>query len=251
MIRSCCGSGVGSAKGCPGVELGSRTPRKRAMLATRIRAKQSRTIRDAASMFLSGSRQRLCGSGIAAARRGESHLRSRSAAGDAWNSLEGRLRQAVPALLLSGLSLTALPAAAAADSSTDDLNKLRTEIQKEIGALKKQEAKLHQQFLDLDRKSKLLDRKSELLDSQLRNLRAAGSAAASVVPAGVGAPGSTATISNSPPASAPPQPSVTEVAQSPASAPSAPAATGGQPATSPAGGESAPISGPLGSAATS
>ena len=57
---------------------------------------------------------------------------------------------------------------------TDDLNKLRTEIQKEISALKKQEAKLHQQFLDLDRKSKLLDRKSELLDEQLRTLRATG-----------------------------------------------------------------------------
>jgi hypothetical protein len=195
-------------------------------------------------MFLSGPRQRHCGSGIAAARRGESHLRSVSAAGDTWSSLEARLRQAIPALLLGGLSLTALPAGAAADSSTDDLNKLRTEIQKEISALKKQEAKLHQQFLDLDRKSKLLDRKSELLDSQLRNMRATGSGAASVVPAGVGAPGSTATISNSPPASAAPEPSVTEVAQSPASAPSAPAATGGQPATPPAGGESAPIQGP-------
>ena len=115
-------------------------------------------------MFLSGSRQRHCGSGIAAARRDEPGLRSGSAAGDTRGSLEGRLRQAIPALLLGGLSLTALPAAAAADSSTDDLNKLRAEIQKEIGALKKQEAKLHQQFLDLDRKSKLLDRKSELLE---------------------------------------------------------------------------------------
>jgi hypothetical protein len=200
-------------------------------------------------MFLSGSRQRHCGSGIAAARGGEPHLHSGSVAGDTWSSLEGRLRQAIPALLLGGLSLTALPAAAATDSSTDDLNKLRTEIQKEISALKKQEAKLHQQFLDLDRKSKLLDRKSELLDSQLRNMRATGSAAASVDPAGVGAPGSTATISNSPPASAAPEPTVTEVAQSSASAPSAPAATGGQPATHPAGGESAPIQ--IGSAAAS
>ena len=195
-------------------------------------------------MFLSGSRQRHCGSGIAAARRDEPGLRSGSAAGDTRGGLEGRLRQAIPALLLGGLSLTALPAAAAADSSTDDLNKLRAEIQKEIGSLKKQEAKLHQQFLDLDRKSKLLDRKSELLDLQLRNMRATGSAAASVVPAGVGAPGSTATISNSPPASATPEPTVTEVAQSPASPPSAPAAPGGQPATPPASGESAPIQGP-------
>ena len=251
MIRPSCGSGVVSAKDCLGVELGSRTPRKRAMLATRIRARHSRTVRDVALMFLSGSRQRHCGSGIAAARRDEPGLRSGSAAGDTRGGLEGRLRQAIPALLLGGLSLTALPAAAAADSSTDDLNKLRAEIQKEIGSLKKQEAKLHQQFLDLDRKSKLLDRKSELLDLQLRNMRATGSAAASVVPAGVGAPGSTATISNSPPASATPEPTVTEVAQSPASPPSAPAAPGGQPATPPASGKSAPNSGPLGSAAAS
>jgi len=226
------------------VELGSRTPRKRVMLAARIRAKQSRTVRDAASMFLSRFRQRPYRRGIAAIHRGGPHLRSGSAAGDTWSSLEGRLRQAMPALLLGGLSLTALPVAAAADPSTDDLNKLRADIQKEIGALKKQEAKLHQQFLDLDRRSKLLDRKSELLDSQLRNLHATGIGSTSIVPAGVGAPGSTATISNSPPANAPPEPSVTEVAQSPPSAPSAPAPAGGQSAPPSPSGESAPIQGP-------
>src|SRR5271155_373479 len=219
---------LGAAEDCLRVELSSRTPRKRVMLAVRIRAKQYRTVRDAASMFSSGFQQRPYRRGIAATLQGEPHLRSGSAAGDTWSSLEGRLRQAMPALLLGGLSLTALPATAAADPSTDDLNKLRADIQKEIGALKKQEAKLHQQFLDLDRRSKLLDRKSELLDSQLRNLHATGIGSTSIVPAGVGAAGSTATISNSPPANSPPEPSVTEVAQSPPSAPSTPAAAGGQ-----------------------
>jgi hypothetical protein len=134
-----------------------------------------------------------------------------------------------------------LPAPAAADPSSDDLSKLRTEIQKEIAALKKQEAKLHQQFLDLDRKSKLLDRKSELLDEQLRTLRATGEASTGTAPAGVGAPGTPATISSAPTVSSPSPPGV-EVAQAPAAAPSAPAAPGGQP--SPAPGESAPIQGP-------
>ena len=77
--------------------------------------------------------------------------------------------------LCGGLGLTVLPVAAAAgDPTTDDLNKLRAEIQKEIAALKKQEIKLHQQFLDLDRKSQLLDRKNALLDEQLRAMRATG-----------------------------------------------------------------------------
>ena len=95
----------------------------------------------------------------------------------------------VPALILSGLSLVALPVSAVADSSTDDLSKLRAEIQKEIAALKKQEAKLHQQFLDLDRKSQLLDKKNVLLDEQLRAMRATGPGNANIVPGGVGAPG--------------------------------------------------------------
>ena len=58
----------------------------------------------------------------------------------------------------------ALPAAAVADSSTDDLKQCAPKYKRK-SALKKQGGKLHQQFLDLDRKSKLLDRKSELLDS--------------------------------------------------------------------------------------
>ncbi len=163
-------------------------------------------------------------------------------------------------MVLGGLGLTVLPAAAAADPTGDDLNNLRTEIQKEIAALKKQETKLHQQFLDLDRKSKLLDHKSELLDEQMRNLRATGTGGAGIAPAGVGAPGSTATISASPAASPPASTSAPaapaaaagsgiQVAQSPASTPSsAPAAAqqggAGQEGGAPAGGESAPIAGP-------
>ncbi|HUC10497.1 MAG TPA: hypothetical protein VL985_08730 [Stellaceae bacterium] len=184
----------------------------------------------------------------------------------------------MPVLLLSGLGMLLLPVAAAADPASDDLGKLRADIQKEIAALKRQEAKLHQEFLDLDRKSKLLDRKSELLDEQLRTIRAAGAAPA--VPPAVGAPGSPATISTSPAASeqlrmmrgagagaaaAPPEvgaagspatisasptvsspspPSGIEVAQAPAGAPPATAPTGSPPTPPPAGGESAPIQGP-------
>jgi hypothetical protein len=191
-------------------------------------------------MSLSGPRQRLCWRGIAPARRGEPDPRSGCAAG----TLQGRLRQAIPALLLGGLGLTALPVAAlAGDPSTDDLNKLRTEIQKEIAALKKQEAKLHQQFLDLDRKSQLLDRKNALLDEQLRAMRATGTGNANAAPPGVGAPGSTATISSSPAQSSPTPSSGIEVAQAPAAAQSVPA-TGGQAAAPASGGESAPIAGP-------
>jgi len=147
-----------------------------------------------------------------------------------------------PALLCGGLGLTALPVAAVAgDPSADDLNKLRTEIQKEIAALKKQEAKLHQQFLELDRKSQLLDRKNALLDEQLRTMRATGAGTANAAPPGVGAPGSAATISSSPAQSSPTPSSGIEVAQAPA--PPAPS-TGGQAAPPPSGGESAPIAGP-------
>jgi hypothetical protein len=146
------------------------------------------------------------------------------------------------ALFVSGLSLAMLPVAAAADPSNDDLTKLRTEIQKEIAALKKQEAKLHQQFLDLDRKSKLLDRKSELLDEQLRTLRATGSASAA--PPEVGAPGSPATISSSPTVNSPSPPSGIEVAQAPAGAPPTAASQGGQSTPPPSGAETAPIQGP-------
>ena len=107
-----------------------------------------------------------------------------------------------PALVLGGLGAVLLPVAAAADPA-DDLQQLRTEIQKEISALKKQEAKLHQQFLELDRKSKLLDKKSQLLDRELQHMRAAGTGAVAAAP-GVGAPGTPATISAAPPALAPP-----------------------------------------------
>ena len=209
-------------------------------------------------MFLSGPRQQLFDikSGSAPLAKSEP-LSRRSAPGPAFAGLDGTARRrrrgprAVAAVLLcGGLGLTALPAAALADSSSDDLNKLRADIQKEIAALKKQEAKLHQQFLDLDRKSKLLDRKSELLDEQLQNMRATG--VPNVAPPGVGAPGSTATISSAPTIGSPAPPagpaaagSGIEVAQAPgAAAPSAPAAAGGQPTPPPAGGKSAPIQGP-------
>src|SRR5579875_1461529 len=123
-----------------------------------------------------------------------------------------------PALVLGGLGAVLLPVAAAADPA-DDLQQLRTEIQKEISALKKQEAKLHQQFLELDRKSKLLDKKSQLLDRELQHMRAAGTGAVAAAPG-----------------------SGIEVAQAPAAAP-APAEQG-QSAPSSSGGESAPIQGP-------
>ncbi len=148
-----------------------------------------------------------------------------------------------PALVLGGLGAVLLPVAAAADPA-DDLQQLRTEIQKEISALKKQEAKLHQQFLELDRKSKLLDKKSQLLDRELQHMRAAGTGAVAAAP-GVGAPGTPATISAAPAAQAPvaaaPSSGI-EVAQAPAAAP-APAEQG-KSAPSSSGGESAPIQGP-------
>lgn len=150
----------------------------------------------------------------------------------------------ITALLLGGVCFGALASPAAADPATDDLGKLRAEIQKEIAALKKQEAKLHQQFLDLDRKSKILDRKSELLDEQLRTMRATGLETNGAAPAGVGAPGTPATISSAPTVSSPSPPTGVEVAQAPAAAPSAPAAPGGPPSSAPAPGESAPIQGP-------
>jgi hypothetical protein len=175
--------------------------------------------------------------------------RSGFAEDDATARLDSSWRMLMPVLLFTGLSLAA-PPVAAADPSTDDLNKLRAEIQKEIAALKKQEAKLHQQFLDLDRKSQLLDRKSALLDEQMRAMRATGTGNANIAPAGVGAPGSTATISSSPtvsspapPPGSPPPASGIEVAQAPGS-PASAAAAGGQPAPPQTGGESAPIQGP-------
>jgi hypothetical protein len=204
------------------------------------------TVWGAMPMFLSGPRQRFCLSGINGAPAADQYESDLSSKCDhhATVCLDGRLRLLMPAVLFTGLSLTALPiAAAAADPSTDDLNKLRAEIQKEIAALKKQEAKLHQQFLDLDRKSQLLDRKNALLDEQLRTMRATGTGNTGIAPAGVGAPGSTATISSSPTVNSPTPPSSIEVAQAPAAAPPA-TAPGGQPAPPPSGGESAPIQGP-------
>jgi hypothetical protein len=148
----------------------------------------------------------------------------------------------LPALFAGGLGFALAPTAGvAADPGTDDLNRLKAEVQKELAELKRQEAKLHQQFLELDRKSKLLDRKSELLDRQLQEIRAAGSEPAAAPPQ-VGAPSSSATISSSPTVAAPTQTSGgVEVAQAP---PAPTPAPGGQPAAPPAGSESAPIQGP-------
>lgn len=156
-----------------------------------------------------------------------------------------RWRSAVPALVIGGASLVALPGSAVADSPTDDLAQLKATIQKEITTLKKQEDKLHQQVLELDRKSRLLDRKNQLLDRQLREMRAAGEANINPAPPGI--------ATSAPPVSG----SGLEVAQSPAQsaptqqaeAPAAPAAQGQGAAAAPSqsgGGnaESAPIAGP-------
>lgn len=142
-----------------------------------------------------------------------------------------------PLLFVGGLSVVTLPITAAADPNADDLAKLRAEIKKEIAALKKQEAKLQQQFIDLDRRS-------QLLDTQLRMLRAAGTEGAETASPGGGAPGSSATISGSPtPSSAPPA-AGSEVAQAPAAPPVPTTPAAGQPTSPPASGEAAPIQGP-------
>jgi hypothetical protein len=157
---------------------------------------------------------------------------------DAKKRPQGGRRVTIPALLATGLSFGLVPGGAlAAGAGDDDLAQLKAEVQKELGALKREEAKLHQQFLELERKSKVLDRKSELLDQQLRAIRATGPASPAATPE-VGAPGSAATISGSPTAGSVSSGSGIEVAQAPTPAP------GGQPAPPPAGGEAAPIQGP-------
>lgn len=144
----------------------------------------------------------------------------------AWFGGQRYVRLRLPALVLGGLGLALLPGAAFADDTAEDLKQLRATIQKELADLKKREQKLHQEFLRLDQKS-------QLLDEQLRSLRAAGPAAP---------PGKAAAPSNGAPT--PGRSAVKEVAQT--SAPAAqPGAEGGTPAAPPpAGGESAPISGP-------
>jgi len=134
----------------------------------------------------------------------------------------------VPALLLAGAYLVSPPGAVLADDTAEDLKQLRAAIQKELADLKKREQKLHQEFLRLDQKS-------QLLDSQLRTLRAAGTAA----------PG--AATPTTPAAASPSRPAGAEVAQTTAPSPAAqPAPESTAPAASApsAGGESAPITGP-------
>jgi hypothetical protein len=160
--------------------------------------------------------------------------------------LPASVRSTLPALLLGGTSLIALPFAARADSATDDLNQLRATVQKELATLKKQEAELHRQVLDLDRKSRILDLKNRLLDKQLRELRATGIQTVSPVPSDVAASAPTTSDSGIESGSG------VEVAQTPSqtststSSPSPAAAQGGgnTAPTQPTGGESAPIAGP-------
>jgi hypothetical protein len=150
-------------------------------------------------------------------------------------------RLLLPALLLGGTFLVALPVAARADSTTDDLNQLRATVQKEIAALKKQESKLHQQVLELDRKSKILDLKNRLLDKQLRELRATGVETVSPVPSNVATSAPTTSGSGLEIAQAPAQ---TSNAPAEAASPAASQSSGTAAPAQPAGGESAPIAGP-------
>lgn len=125
--------------------------------------------------------------------------------------------------LLGGACLILLPATGHADSSFDDLEKMRRTLQQQIAKLKNQEDRLQQEFL-------LLDQKNAMLDRQLRRLRATGTGSGSGAAASAAAP-------------APAQ--GTEVAQ----ASTSPATSSGAPGTAapgaaPGAGESAPISGP-------
>jgi hypothetical protein len=124
--------------------------------------------------------------------------------------------------------------AALADDTAEDLKQLRAAIQKELADLKKREQKLHQEFLRLDQKS-------QLLDDQLRKLRAAG------VGPGTAAPAAPLEGGVPPPAAVnPSKPAATEVAQTtaPPPAPQSTPESSAPAASAPAGGESAPISGP-------
>ncbi|MGH7030739.1 MAG: hypothetical protein ACREEZ_09970 [Stellaceae bacterium] len=159
--------------------------------------------------------------------------------------MPGRLRIAVPALLLGGASLIALPAVAFADAATDDLNQLRTTVQKEIATLKKQESKLHRQVLDLDRKSQILDRKNQLLDRQLREIRATGLETVSPVPSNVAASAPATSGSGLQVAQTPAAQTSTPASSAPTAPTSAPtAAPQGGGASASANGQSAPIAGP-------
>lgn len=198
-------------------------------------------------LFLIQSRRRFCPTGPGNAMSAAAEPRFYSVAdrrspsdGRSITAVPGCLRATVPALLLGGAALVALPHGAFADSATDDLNQLRATVQKEISALKKQEDKLHQQVLELDRKSRLLDRKNQLLDQQLQKIRATGLETVSPAPPGIAS-------------SVPAAPSSgLEVAQTPSQTPStaatpAPAASQGGAAPAPAppaSGKSAPIAGP-------
>jgi hypothetical protein len=149
--------------------------------------------------------------------------------------MQHRVRSSATALLIGGVYLVSPLGAALADDTAEDLRQLRAAIQKELADLKKREQKLHQEFLRLDQKS-------QLLDDQLRKLRAAGvgpGTATPTAPVGGGVPPAAAANQS--------RPAGTEVAQTSAPSPAPqPTPESSAPAASapPAGGESAPISGP-------
>lgn len=147
-----------------------------------------------------------------------------------------RYFQMTAVMLLGTASLVSAPRAALADDTTEDIGQLRAAIQKELADLKKREQKLHQEFLQLDQKS-------QLLDEQLRKLRAAG-----VGPGGTNPAPPAGGVARPAGAEGPPKPAAaTEVGETSAPAAAAqPAPERGDAAAAapPAGGESAPISGP-------
>ncbi len=175
--------------------------------------------------------------------------RRRSTAGEpsrcGRRRLPATVRIAVPALLLGGASLVALPGSALADSAADDLNQLRASVQKEIATLKKQEAKLHKQVLELDRKSQILDRKNQLLDRQLREIRATGLETVSPVPSNVAASAPPTSGSGLEVAQTPASQTTNPAGSAPAAAPAAPQGGGAAAAAAAStNGQSAPIAGP-------
>ncbi len=135
------------------------------------------------------------------------------------------------ALVGGACLLLAAPVAGHADSTTDELQQLRTSLKQQMEQLRREQQKLNQEFLRLDKKSELLDR-------QLKTLRAAGTGPGSTSP-----PTDAAIVAA--PSSAPAAAAESEVAQTSSPAPSG-AAAQSPPSSSPASseGSSAPIQGP-------
>lgn len=96
---------------------------------------------------------------------------------------EVRARMRIGALVpLLAACAAIMPAAARAQSASDDIDRLRATLQQEIAALRSQEKQVHEQLL-------LLDRRGRLLDRQLATLRATGRALGPTIayPSGAGA----------------------------------------------------------------